>query len=120
MFRQLDKSRPICPQICERICVSIANGELKPGERLLSVREVASDSGVNPNTVQKAFQILSGEGLLYSEPGSGWFVGMDTSIAVRRTEEIYREKVKTFFEEMGSIGMPPDKLKEYIGGWKNE
>ena len=54
----LDKSRPICPQICEQICLAVANGEFAAGEKLFSVREVALMLGVNPNTVQKSFEEL--------------------------------------------------------------
>ena len=54
MIWSLDKNRPLCPQICEQICVSIANGTFLPGSRLMSVREMAISAGVNPNTVQRA------------------------------------------------------------------
>ena len=117
---QLDKGRPICPQICERICVSIATGELKPKEKLLSVRDLASETGVNPNTVQKAFQILSFEGLLYSEPGSGWFVGEDVALAEKKANDLYRSKVSAFFAEMASLGMSGERLKEYVRRWDHE
>ena len=50
----LDKKQPICPQICEKLCVMIASGELSPGDRLMSVRDVALSAGVTPNTVQKS------------------------------------------------------------------
>ena len=70
----LDKKRPLCPQICEQICVLISKGELKPGERLMSVREVAVSASVNPNTVQKSFEQLEQRGVIYSKRGSGWYV----------------------------------------------
>ena len=62
----LDKSRPICPQICELISVAIANGEFAANEKLLSVREVALLAGVNPNTVQKSFEDLERRGVIHS------------------------------------------------------
>ena len=45
----LDKNRPLCPQICEQVCVRIATGEFLPNSRILSVREMAIAAGVNPN-----------------------------------------------------------------------
>ena len=54
MKNTLDKKRPICPQLCEQICVNIACGRYKEGERMPSVREMALEAGVNPNTVQHA------------------------------------------------------------------
>ena len=81
----LDKDRPICPQLCEIICVKIASGEVKAGDRLRSVRELAVEAGINPNTVQKTYEELERMGLIYSARGSGWYVGDDTS-AAKRTE----------------------------------
>lgn len=54
----LDKNKPLCPQIVEQICALIVNNRLKPGERLLSIRKIASMVEVNPNTVQHAFNLL--------------------------------------------------------------
>ena len=68
MSWQLDKNRAICPQICERLCVEIANGTLKPNDKLASVRELAIRAGVNPNTVQKAFEQLEQDELIYVSP----------------------------------------------------
>ena len=67
----IDKERPICPQINEQIAARIALGEFRPADRLASVRDVAVAAGVNPNTVQKAFESLEAEGLIYSVRGSG-------------------------------------------------
>ena len=93
---ELDKTRPICPQICEQLSVMIAAEEFKPDEKLLSVREVAVKAGVNPNTVQKAFEQLEGQGLIYSVRGSGWFVGADTESAKNTVEELKYSKTKDY------------------------
>ena len=53
---ELDKSRPICPQLCEQICVKIANGEYKADERIPSVREIAVEAGVIPIRCKKRWQ----------------------------------------------------------------
>ena len=113
----LDKNRPICPQICEQVCVKIANGELKPNERLLSVREVALQAGVNPNTVQKSFEQLEHQGLIHSVRGSGWFVGEDIAASVEIVEGLVREKTETYFKDMQNLGFDTEKTKNYLKGW---
>ena len=71
---ELDKKRPLTPQICEQLCVRIACGLIQPGERLLSVRNLAIEIGVNPNTVQRAYTLLEEKGLIRSMPKKGAFV----------------------------------------------
>ena len=78
MIWTLDKNRPICPQLCEQLCAHIAAGEFTPGQKLMSVREVALEAGVNPNTVQRAFTQLEQQGVLHSVRGAGWFISQDT------------------------------------------
>lgn len=114
---ELDKTRPICPQICEQLSVLIAAEEFKPDEKLLSVREVAVKAGVNPNTVQKAFEQLEGQGLIYSVRGSGWFVGADTESAKNTVEELKYSKTKDYINEMKKLGFSAEQVKEYIKEW---
>lgn len=109
----LDKTRPLCPQICEQLCVGIACGEFPPGSRLLSVREVAMAAGVNPNTVQKAFEELERQGLLYSIRGSGWYVGEGVAAANETVQMLLREKTAAYFEAMKTLGMSEQATKQY-------
>ncbi len=112
----LDKGRPICPQICEQLSVKIAAGEFKPNERLMSVREVALAAGVNPNTVQKAFEQLEREGLIYSVRGSGWFVDNVGSAKVT-VEKLILDKTAAYIEEMEALGLSLEQIKNYIKEW---
>ena len=114
---KLDKDRAICPQICEQVCVRIALGEFSPGEKLLSVREVALAAGVNPNTVQHSFEILEEKGILYSQRGSGWYVSEDTALAKNTLKSIIEEKTKAYFEAMDSLGLSAEETKKYIEAW---
>lgn len=113
----LDKNRPICPQICEQICVKIAVGELGPNERLLSVRDVAVVAGVNPNTVQKSFEQLEQQGLIYSVRGSGWFVGENADLARETVRKLISDKTKTYFDDMWRLGLNSEQVKDYIKEW---
>ena len=87
-----DKKRPICPQICEKICVLIASGELSAGDRLMSVRDVALNAGVTPNTVQKSFEQLEQQGVIFSRRGSGWYVSENVGIAKNVLNSLIRSK----------------------------
>ena len=115
-----DKGRPLCPQIYEQICVRIASGEYKPNQKLISVREMAVASGVNPNTVQRSFEMLEQSGIIYSIPASGWYVSEDTKIAQNTLNELAMKKMKSFFEEMQSLGLDFASIKKLVEEWENE
>ena len=115
---ELDKNRPICPQICEQICVKIANGEYKANERIPSVREIALDAGVNPNTVQKALTTLTEQGLLYPQRGSGMFVSDNCNKAVSKIDEMREKRTAEYIEEMKLLGLSLDEIKDYVKEWK--
>lgn len=117
MSWMLDKTRPICPQICEQICVKIASGEFKPGERLMSVREVAVTAGVNPNTVQKSFEQLDQKGIIYSVRGSGWYVSDNIQTADDEVNELIRSKTSEYFSQMNALGMDMSETKRYVKEW---
>lgn len=115
----LDKSRPLCAQLCEQLCVMIANGKFAPNERLLSVRDVATNAGVNPNTVQRAFETLERDGVLYSIRGSGWFVAEDIKAAKDVLANIISQKTAEYFLQMKALGLDSDFIKQYVKEWKS-
>jgi len=116
----LDKSRPIADQIVEQMCLKIAIGEMGPGDRVMSVRDTAALAGVNPNTVQKAFEKLETEGILFSQRGSGWFVCEDTSKAVDSLREVIRKKTAAYFEAMKALGLDSAEIKKYVEEWNED
>ena len=79
MSFQLDTKSgvPIYRQIIEQVKYTIARGELEPGDRLPTVRQLAVDLSVNPNTVVRAYRELEIAGVLDTQQGSGTFVGKD-------------------------------------------
>ena len=115
---KLDKNRPICPQICQQLCARIAQGAFTSGQRLMSVREVAVAAGVNPNTVQRAFEQLEQEGVLRSERGAGWFVGENPESAVKLRQAMAKEKVTAFFAEMADLGLTTREIQEIVKEWE--
>lgn len=114
----LNKNRPICPQICQQICVRIAAGELTPQQRLMSVREVALSAGVNPNTVQRAFEQLEQQGVLYSVRGAGWYVSADTNGAHDLCADLIQQTVQEFFDKMRALGISPEETKTHVKEWQ--
>lgn len=120
MIWKLDKDRAICPQIAEQLCACIAAGEFAPGQRIMSVRDVAMSAGVNPNTVQRAFGQLEQQGVLYSERGAGWFVGTDIQAAILLRQQLAREKTEAFFSDMACLGLSSEEIKNMVKEWRHE
>lgn len=114
----IDKNRPICPQICEQLCLRIATGKFEPCEKLLSVREIAVAAGVNPNTVQRSLEELERQEILYSVRGSGWYVTEDTSRAKEVLRGMLEQKTSDYFAAMQLLGMDVAAVKEYVKEWK--
>lgn len=109
---------PICPQICEQMCVRVAKGSLEPHSKLLSVRELAVTLGVNPNTVQRSYELLEQQGVLYSVPGVGWYVSEDTAVAKVAVEQLIREHTAAYFAEMEVLGLDTTATKQVIKEWE--
>ena len=116
----MDKTKPLCPQLCEQVCLNIALGYINGGEKMLSVREMAVDAGVNPNTVQKAFEKLEQDKILYSVRGSGWYVCEDTTSAKQTLENLIAEKTSDYFESLKSLGMDVQAIKNYVKEYNYE
>ena len=91
---------PIYLQIMDDIKQQIVSGRLKPGDKLASVRDLAMQYGVNPNTVQKSFEQLEQNGLIYSIRGSGWFVGNNIELAKQQIDTLAIKKTKNYFESI--------------------
>ena len=113
----IDKGRPICPQICEQLCLRIAKGMFAPHEKILSVRELAVEAGVNPNTVQRSLEDLERRGILYSVRGSGWFVAEDIALAKEVLADILAQKTADYFAAMQILGMDTEAVKTYVKEW---
>lgn len=100
----LDSDRPIFIQILERIRMDIVSGKYHPGEKLPSVRELAMEASVNPNTMQRAFAELERTGLVYSKRTSGRFITEDIEMIETWKADIAKEKMQLFLESMQQLG----------------
>ena len=109
MFSLDYKSRlPIYEQLCQSITKMAALGALAPGEQLPSVRSLAQKLGVNPNTVQKAYQILERDGLLFSVPGKGSFLSKDVSAVQQQRREAV-ERLREAAANARKCGVPEEE-----------
>lgn len=104
MAWKLNSERPIYAQIIERITVDIISGNYPPGSRLPSVRELAAEAGVNPNTMQKALSELERTGLIYSQRTSGRFITEDLSMMEEIKNNFAAEQIREFMDKMQKIG----------------
>lgn len=112
----LNSDRPIFIQILERIRVDIISGKYQPGERMPSVRELAAQAAVNPNTMQRAFAELERSGLVYSKRTSGRFITEDKEMIQRLKAEIAKEKIEDFLENMKQLGFERDETIKLVSG----
>lgn len=104
MAWNLDSSRPIYIQIVERVQLEIIAGDYSPGDKLPSVRELAANAGVNPNTMQKALSELERSGLVHSLRTSGRFITEDNSMIKRMREDLAAIQIKEFLDKMSQMG----------------
>ncbi len=105
----LDSDRPIFMQILERIQMDIVSGKYQPGEKLPSVRELAAEAAVNPNTVQRAYAELERTGLVYSQRTSGRFITEDEAMIQELRAETAKEKIQAFLKSMEQLGFDKEK-----------
>ena len=98
-------------QIMEEVKRQIATGQLKPGDQVPSVRELAVLAGVNPNTMQKALSELEREGVLYSERTAGRFVAEKKGNLRQGMKE---KKVLAFIKNMKNLGFSNDEIVDAV------
>ena len=109
-----DSERPIYTQLLEQIRLSIISGIYPPGSRLPSVRELAIDAAVNPNTMQKALSELGQSGLLYSQRTAGRFVTEDTALIEQIRQAAAQEFLSEFMGKMRQLGYQKEDILNWI------
>ena len=114
MDKRLHDNMPIYMQIMNNIREAIASGELLPGMRVSSVRDLASEFEVNPNTMQRALNELEREGLLVSERTSGRFVTKNSSLISELKEKLAMEAADRFRKEMTVLGYNDNDIMDFF------
>lgn len=106
--------RPIYIQLMEKIQLKIICGAYKPGEKLPSVRDIASEASVNPNTMQKALTELEKTGLVFSRRTSGRFITEDSNMINDMKNNLAKEQINTFLKNMEKIGYTKEETSKLI------
>ena len=114
MSWNLNSDRPIFLQIVERIQTDIISGKYKPGDKLPSVRDLASEASVNPNTMQKAFSELKRTGLVYIQRTAGRFITEDTELIDELKKDFAKEKITEFIDLMQKLGFSKEEILALI------
>ena len=110
----LDNDRPIYLQLMERIQQDIVSGVYKAGDKLPSVRELAIDAAVNPNTMQNALSELERDGLVHSRRTSGRFITEDETMLKNLRDELASRHIQDFMEKMKQLGFQEKETLEKL------
>lgn len=111
---QINSKEPIYTQIIRHLKKMIVKGELKGGERILSVRECASELKVNPNTIQRAYTELEDEGLIYTQRGIGKFVVDDGDKVGKIRIEMFKEIIDSFIKDSKELGVEKEEVIDIL------
>ena len=110
----LENDRPIYLQLMERIQQDIIKGVYQPGGKIPSVRELALEAAVNPNTMQKALSELERSGLVYSQRTSGRFITEDKKLLSHMKSELAKTHIHDFFTSMRQLGFCDEEILELV------
>ena len=114
MSWNLDSDRPIFLQIMEHIQSDIVSGTLPPGSKVPSVRELASEAAVNPNTMQRALAELERMGLMRTERTSGRFITEDSERISGLKQDMANTEAASFLKRMQQLGLGVDEIMDLI------
>ena len=103
--------RPIYEQVTDKFQILILNGVLLPGSQMPSVRQLATELSVNPNTIQRAYMELEKLGLIYPVKGRGNFVSGNQALVEQR-KNVFLQKLKILIKEGKEIGISKEECVE--------
>lgn len=114
---QLDyrDARPIYAQICDGFRAEIVAGVLQPGEQLPSVRELATQLAINPNTIHRSYRELEIQGWIATVPGKGCFVS-GVPIYNRVEQEKMLKDLDTLVTRLLALGTSPQEIRDRLEG----
>jgi len=111
---QFNDKTPIYLQIMDIIKMDIVIGKLKLNDKLPSVREMAINLKVNPNTLQRSYQELERLGIVYTQRGTGTFVSHDNNMVDHLKQEMAKEVIDSFILRMKSLGFTANEIIKYV------
>ena len=109
---EFNANKSIYLQICDAICEQILSGTLRPDERIPSVREYGADIGVNPNTVMRSYEKLTGEGVIYNRRGIGYFISPDARDIVMEAQrkDFLENELPAVLKRMELLGISAEEV----------
>ena len=116
----LTSDRPIYTQLIEQIKRKICSGVYPPGSKLPSVRDLAREASVNPNTMQRALAKLEEDGLLYTQRTSGRYVTEDVDMIKKAKNQLAKEHIQNFLTKMAELGFDYDEILSIISSMAKE
>lgn len=114
MYRELDRNAPMFLQIFDKMKKDILTAQYPPNTQIPTVRQLACDMAVNPNTVQKALQLLEDEGLIVTRGTLGKFVTSDTEKIAEVKKAVQNEALRAWLSELATLGITSDDVIEFI------
>ncbi len=111
---EFSNEKPIYLQIMHYLKKEIVSGQLRPGDKLLSTREMALQINVNPNTIQRVYKELEVQETVFTKRGLGTFVSEDQAIVQKLRDEIASDMIEELVAEMTQIGIDYKTLSEMI------
>lgn len=114
MSWNLTNDRPIYIQIIEQLQREILSGKYKSGEKFPTVRELATEAAVNPNTMQRALQELERCGLLITNRTTGRTITEDASLLSQMKDDLANKRIDIFEKEMKELGVSTDEILHYV------
>ena len=102
---------PIYEQIITYFCQALIRGEMAPGQRIPSIRELALQLQVNTNTVQRAYLEMERRQLIFSKRGTGYFITEGKDMAQEIKTEMVRDALSRFLDEMRALGFTDSQIK---------
>lgn len=112
MTDNFHSSQPIYSQLADRIKRQILRGDLKPGDKLPSVREMGIQANVNPNTVQRTYRELEGLNIVETRRGQGTFVTENEAILAEMREQLKIMEISTFVQGMQEMGYSYEEIEQ--------
>ncbi len=106
--------QPIYLQLVAQLKILIISGKISPGEFLPSVRDLALQAKINPNTVQRALSMLESEGLIITDRTNGKYVTTDTTLIEKARSAFATEKTLAYFTEMLALGFSRTEILVFL------
>ncbi len=114
MVQSFHNNQPIYLQIVQRLCRQVLRGELGAGDKLPSVRDLAVQMGVNPNTVQRVYTELERLEVAETRRGLGTFITEQENRLQRLREELMEQHIQNFIHDMREMGFDAEEIVDGV------